>query len=89
VVPALFSLSSDPSPDLAVPSVELNASHLDLSRSGLILPARFLAPWKPRFQSRHVLAPLPRPADGVAILEPFRERPAGTRNTLAPNRIKA
>jgi hypothetical protein len=39
----------------------------------------------PRLQGRQALHPLPRPADGVVILEPCWERPAGTQNTLAPN----
>jgi hypothetical protein len=35
-------------------------------------------PKSPRIQGRRALHPLPQPADGVVILEPFWERPAGT-----------
>jgi len=40
--------------------------------------AHFHAPKSPGIQGKQALHPLPQPADGVVILEPFWERPAGT-----------
>ena len=43
----------------------------------------FGAPEASRIQGRQARHPLPRPAGGVVILEPFRERPAGPKHTRA------
>lgn len=40
-------------------------------------------------KGRQALRPLPREAGGMLIFGPLWERPAGTQNTLAPNRRKA
>ena len=63
---------TEPTPGLPVHA--FNAPHRSIGP----VPARSRVPKSPRLQGAIALHPLPNSAGGVAILEPFWERPAGT-----------